>query len=1002
MRDIGEPRRQPCRLPEGGSIDRREPVGFEFDGSRLYGYRGDTLASALLANGYHLMGRSFKYHRPRGVLGFGAEEPNAIVQVGVGARTTPNLRATQVELIPGLQAESVNRWPSLRFDVGAAAGFFSGLLGAGFYYKTFMWPGSAWPLYERLIRRAAGLGRAPKLPDPAFYDKRNAHCDVLVVGGGPAGLEAARSAAASGARVIVADEHPEVGGSLRSSATTIGTQSGGDWAASVDRELREMADVTVLRRCTAFGYYDHNFVAMVEQCDANSGRSDGPRERVWRVRAKQVVIATGSHERPLTFVDNDRPGIMLASAVSGYIHQFAVLPGRRAVVAANNDSAYQTAFDLCDVGAEVSIVDSRGAGRLSERAHARGISTHCDAFVVRAYGRSRVRSVEIASAKHAHPSTVRLRCDLVAMSGGWNPSVHLHAQSGAKPIFDPIWATFMPGTAVQAERSAGACAGHFDLTEALDSGRRAGGEAARAAGIGVPPEGVRRPLAGAACYLSPPETEVSVRQASAYAKRGKAFIDFQNDTSANDIALAVEEGFESVEHVKRYTALGFGTDQGKLGNVVGAIALANELGWDPRDVGTTTYRPPYSPVTFGALAGADVGELFEPIRKTALHPWHEEHGAVFEPVGQWLRPWYYPRGEESMHHAVPRECRAVREAVGIMDASTLGKIDIRGTDAAEFLDRVYSNAWLKLPVGRSRYGLMLGEDGMVMDDGVTTRVDEHQYFMTTTTGGAAQVLSWLERWHQTEWPALDVFLTSVTDHWATIAVVGPRSRAVLATLAPEADLSNEAFPFMASQVHVTAGISARVVRISFSGELAYEINVPANVARHVWVAAFEAGRRFDITPYGTEAMHVLRAEKGYIIVGQDTDGSVTPVDLGMGRMCAKSRDFIGKRSLSRVDCLREDRKQLVGLLTEDPLRVIPEGSQLVAQPFTRLPVSMHGHVTSSYWSDATRGSIALALLSGGHHRHGEAVYAPLPSGELLPARVTPPVFYDPKGMRQDG
>ena len=997
-----DPHAQPFRLKQGGRIDRLAAVPFTFDGKRYYGYQGDSLASALLAHGCHLVGRSFKYHRPRGILGVGPEEPNAIVQLGRGARAVPNLQATQIELFPGLEATSVNRWPTLRWDAGAVAGCFSGLLAAGFYYKTFMWPASAWPLYERFIRRAAGLGRVPQAPDPDVYDKRTAHCDVVVVGAGPSGLAAAQRAGRSGLRVLLIDAGAELGGSLLATESEIDGKPSDGWVKAMTASLDACEEVTVLRRTTVNGYHDHNFLTAVEQLGrADGSDTNGPRERLWRIRARRVILATGAFERPLPFANNDRPGSLLASAVSAYRNRFAVVPGRRAVVATNNDSAYATALDLAHEDVPVTVVDAREDSDAMAAAEAQGINVIHATVVAKAHGGRRVRAVELAAAPGAGGRRVSsdggsvLACDLVAVSGGWNPAVHLHAQSGGRPRYDSELATFVPGDSAQKEASAGACRGTFDLGACLVDGIEAGLAAVEACGaVGdAAPTSLRcspsmdsRPL-----VVSPPP---QTREAA------KTFVDFQNDTTLADLYAAAREGFHSVEHVKRYTALGFGTDQGKIGNVTGVLALADALGVSPGEVGTTTFRAPFSPVTFGTVAGVDVEALYDPVRKTPLHAWHEGRGAVFEPVGQWLRPRFYPHRGEDMRAAVSRECAATRTSLGVMDASTLGKIDIYGTDAAEFLNRIYANAWLKLPIGRCRYGLMLGEDGMVMDDGVTTRLAEHHYLMTTTTGGAAHVLSWLERWHRTEWPELDVCFTSVTDHWATIALAGPSSRVVLGQLAPGADLSDAAFPFMTSQAYDVGGIAVRVARISFSGELAYELNVAADEARGLWQAVMAAGGPYGITPYGTEAMHVLRAEKGFIIVGQDTDGSVTPQDLGLGRMCKSSADFLGRRSLARSDCTREDRKQLVGLLTRTPSDVIPEGSQLVSERFTRLPVKTEGHVTSSYWSEVLGHSIALALLERGHQRHGERVFAPLPSGQLIEVTVTAPIFYDPDGLRQ--
>jgi len=1004
---------QPRRLASGGRIDREQPREFRFNGDRYDGFAGDTLASALLAHDVHLVARSFKYHRPRGIVAAGAEEPNALVQVGEGARTVPNLRATQVELYDGLEAKSVNCWPGVGFDVGMVNGLLARFLPAGFYYKTFMWPRRGWMYYEHFIRRAAGFGVAPRHPDPDRYERHNVHCDVLVVGAGPAGLAAALEAGRAGARVILADEQPEPGGALLGRRDLIDGRPATDWVADAAAELGSLDEVRVLARSTVFGYYDHNYLCIHERVTDHlppPGDGRAPRQRIWHVRARQVVLATGAIERPLVFCNNDRPGVMQACAVSTYVNRYAVAPASAAVLFTNNDDAYRTALDLSDAGVAVAaVVDARSAagGALPARVRERGVEVLPGHVVVNAVGGRRVRAVEVS--RHEAGALVgsrtrRIDCDLVAVSGGWSPAVHLHAQSGARARFDEPLACFVPGDAAQAERSAGAANGAFALADCLAGGAAAGAEAAAAAGHGGR-RGARRKPPPAPQAEPAPESPLEplwiVPAREPVERRPKQFIDFQNDVSSADIHLAAREGYRNVEHTKRYTLLGFGTDQGKLGNINGMAILALTLGDDIPATGTTTFRPPYTPVTWGALAGRNVGPLFDPVRKTAMHDRHVAAGAEFEDVGQWKRPWYYPRRGEDMHAAVDRECLATRQGVGILDASTLGKIDIRGPDAAEFLNRVYTNGWKKLGVGRCRYGLMLGEDGMVMDDGVTTRLAEEHFLMTTTTGGAARVMAWLERWLQTEWPQLRVYLTSVTDHWATISLAGPNSRRLLGELCDDVDLSGEAFPFMSMREGTVAGVPARVARISFSGELAYEINVPANHGGRVWDEVMAAGAPYAIAPYGTETMHVLRAEKGYIIVGQDTDGSVTPVDLGMEWILSKQKDYLGRRSLAREDLVRAGRKQLVGLRTEDPRAVLPEGAQLVDDPGARTPpVPMVGHVTSSYWSACLEHSIALALVKGGRSRLGQTVYAPLADGRRVPARITETVFYDPQGERQ--
>ncbi len=993
-----------ARLADGGRIDRDRPVDFRFNDRTYSGYAGDTLASALLANGVHLVGRSFKYHRPRGILGCGAEEPNAIFQLDEDAHTVPNPRATQVELYDDLVARSVNCWPDVVHDIGVVNSWFSRLLPAGFYYKTFMWPRSLWMTYERHIRRAAGLGVSPMAPDPDRYERRNAHCDVLVVGAGPAGLAAALAAGRAGARVLLVDEQAEPGGSLFAERGRIDEAPALAWLARACDELAGMDEVTVLPRTTAFGYHDANFVTLNQRITHHLPvrLRRGCRERTWRVRAAQVVLATGAIERTLVFGNNDLPGIMLAGAVSTYLKRYAVLPGHEAVVFGNNDAIYDTALDLLDAGTRVlAVVDSRAAtgGERHDAVAALGVPVHAGCVVARAEGGRHLRRVSVfrRDGDALGEAVDVINCDLLAVSGGHSPAVHLHAQSGGRPVFDDDKACFVPGRSVQAERSAGACRGSFGLDEALAEGHAAGCEAARLAGFGdghgqAPVAAQPRGTAIEPLWLVPDRT--------APGRGPKQFVDLQNDTSAADILLAAREGYESIEHVKRYTALGFGTDQGKTGNINGMGILATALGRSPGEIGTTTFRPNYTPVTFGAIAARDVGpELFDPVRRTAMHAWHEANGAKFENVGQWKRPWYYPRNGEDMAMAVARECLAVRQGVGLLDASTLGKIEVRGPDAAEFLNRIYTNAWDGLGIDRCRYGLMLGEDGMVMDDGVSTRLGEDHFYLTTTTGGAAHVFGWMEQWLQTEWPSLKVYLTSVTDQWAVASVAGPRSREVVEAVCQDIDFDSQAFPFMSMRRGRAAGVEARVFRISFSGELAYEINVPANAGAHLWQSLLEAGEPAGITAYGTETMHVLRAEKGFIIVGQDTDGSMTPADLGMDWIVSRRKDFLGRRSLSRSDSLRPGRKQLVGLQSVDGETVLPEGAQLVNEPGEQRPLPMVGHVTSSYASATLGHPVALAVVKGGATRMGGTVHACTLDGRSIACRIVSPVFYDPDGER---
>jgi len=1002
---------QRYRLPDGGRIDRTAPLNFRFNGTALRGYVGDSLASALLANGVHLVGRSFKYHRPRGIFSAGAEEPNALVQLGAGVRSDPNMRATQVELIEGLKARSQNCWPSVNFDISAINDRLSRFMPSGFYYKTFMWPAAFWMRYEYIIRHAAGLGTAPTGRDPDYNDKTFAHCDVLVVGAGPAGLAATLAAARTGARVILAEQDAEVGGALLGLAgETISGKPALDWVAAARAELAESADVRILTRTSAYGYFDHNFVGLLERLTDHmvDPPEHLPRHRLWKLRAKQVVLATGAIERPLVFRDNDRPGIMLAGACQTYLNRYAVKAGQKAVLFTNNDGAYATANDLAAAGVKIAaIVDTRPnpEGPHSERAESAGLPVLAGHAIVGTTGDKRVRQVRIARLNDDGSAVTGdaqdVDCDLLAVSGGWNPAVHLLSQARGKIRFDEERGTFVPSQTEQATHVAGACNGSFGLASCLTEGFATGEAAAKAAGF--PGKGRRKkaPAASDETFL-PARWTWLVPSDTPLGRGGKHFVDMQSDVTAADLKLAIREGYRSIEHVKRYTTTGMGTDQGKTGNVNAIGIIADTLERPIAEVGVTTFRPPYTPVTFGAFAGRDVDDLLDPIRKTPMHGWHERAGALFEDVGQWRRPWYYPRAGEDMHKAVAREVAAVRASLGVVDASTLGKIDIRGTDAATLLNRVYTNAWSKLEIGKCRYGLMLGENGMVMDDGVTARLGEHHFLMTTTTGNAAAVLQHMEEFLQTEWTDLDVRLASVTEQFATISLAGPNARRLLSEMTHDIELSPNALPHMVFAEGTVAGVPARVFRISFTGEMSYEINVPASYGMAVWQAVLTAGERYDITPYGTETMHVLRAEKGYIIVGQETDGSVTPIDLGMDWIVSKKKDFVGRRSLARPDMLKADRKQLVGLLTDDPQVVLPEGAQLVERALPKPPMPMIGHVTSSYSSPNLGRSIALALVKGGLARKGETIFAPLADGRVVPCAMTDPVFLDPEGERLRG
>ena len=817
---------QRFRLPEGGLIDRDGPLKFRFDGADYQGYAGDTLASALLANDVHLIGRSFKYHRPRGIFSAGAEEPNALVQLGEGARTEPNMRATEVELVDGLTAASQNRWPNLNFDVSAINNLLSRFLPSGFYYKTFMWPAVLWMKYEYVIRHVAGMGKAPEARDPDHYDQTYAHCDVLVVGAGPAGLAAALAAGESGARVILVEQDAALGGALLGvKDETISGKPALGWVAKTRAALDKLDDVMVLARTTAYGYFDHNYLALIERVTDHliDKPEHLPRHRLWKVRAKQVVLATGAIERPLVFADNDRPGIMLADACRTYVNRFAVKPGRKAALFTNNDGAYRAALDMAAAGIGIAaIIDARAdpEGPATERAEAAGLPVLSGHAVIGTAGDKRLRQVRVARLSDDGQSVTGegqpLDCDLLAVSGGWNPTVHLYSQSRGKIVFDAGRGCFVPGDPLQATRAAGACNGTFGLASCLAEGFAAGEAAAKDAHLKAAARKKKAPKAADEGFL-PARWLWLVPSDKPLGRGGKHFVDLQNDVTAADLKLALREGYSSVEHVKRYTTTGMGTDQGKTSNVNAIGIMAEAVDRPIPEVGVTTFRPPYTGVTFGAFAGRDVDDLFDPVRKTPIHGWHERNGAAFEDVGQWKRPWYFPQAGEGMHGAVIREVKAVRDSLGVMDASTLGKIDIQGKDAAEFLNRIYTNAWLKLEVGKCRYGLMLGEDGMVMDDGVTARLGEQHYLMTTTTGNAAPVLGHMEEYLQTEWPELEVRMTSVTEQFATVSIAGPNARKLLVELTDDIELSANALPHMGVSEGIVAGMKARVFRISFTG-----------------------------------------------------------------------------------------------------------------------------------------------------------------------------------------
>ena len=902
----------------------------------------------------------------------------------------------------GFVATSQNRWPSLAFDVGAINGALSRFLPAGFYYKTFMWPSSpqAWLRYEHVIRAAAGLGRAATAPDPDRYEHQYAHCDVLIVGAGPAGLAAARAAASAGARVIVCDEGSRFGGSLIGDEATIDGDDAMTWIAGTVRDLAENPDVTLLARTTAFGWYDDNLLGLLERVTDHLAAPPphAPRQRLWKVRARSIVLASGAHERPVAYANNDLPGTMLAGAALTYVRRYAVRPGSRAVIFTTNDSAYRTALALRDADvAIVAIVDARPEARLTgslpQHARALGLPIIAASGIAGAHGGKRVVAVDIAPLGGG--PTQWLDCDLVCVSGGWNPAVHLFSQARGTLRYDDALAALLPQSSPLPIVPAGAANGAFGLAAALAEGHAAGLAAAR--GSSVAPVLTAPQAADDAALRTHALWSVPARN-----RGDKRFVDLQADVTVDDIELAAREGYTSVEHLKRYTTLGMGPDQGKTSNVVGTALLAETTGRTIPEVGTTTFRPPYTPVTLGAFPGRESGAHLEPTRYSAMHDWHVEHGARFVNAGLWKRPHSYPRAGESPDDAANREAKNVRTNVGVVDVSTLGKIELQGRDVAELLNRVYINRWDTLAVGRCRYGVMLREDGIVDDDGTTSRLGPTHYLMTTTTVNAVRVMQHLERLLQIDWPELDVFVTSVTEQWAAAALAGPKARDVLARIV-DIDVSNSAFPFLAVArciVRAASGpIPARLFRMSYSGELAYEIHVPASHGRAMWEAVIAAGATFGLMPYGTEAMSTLRIEKGHIVVGPEADGRATADDLGIGKLVSPAKWCIGKPLLDRPALKGADRWQLVGLTALDGAKM-PRAAKIVADPDHALPNPMLGHVTSWCWSPNLDAWIALALVANGRDRHGETLWAVSPLADArVRVSVGPPCFIDPDGER---
>lgn len=978
------------RLTSGGLVNRARTLSFTFDGKSYSGYDGDTLASALIANDQMLVGRSFKYHRPRGIVTAGSAEPNALVTIGKDGRTEPNTRATVTELYQGLEARSQNRWPSLRHDIGSVNSLLSPFLSAGFYYKTFMWPKPFWEkVYEPLIRKAAGLGRTPFLPDPDRYEKAWAHCDLLVIGAGPTGLMAARAAARAGLRVILADEGFRLGGSLLSEPLHVGGLPAADYAAAVLKELQETPNVTLMPRTTVFGWYDDNVFGAVEKVQKHVAQPSPelPVERLWRIVAKRAILAAGAEERPLVFGGNDRPGVMMAGAVSTYVNRYAVSPGQTVAIFTNGGAGYRTAADLVAAGVDVAaIIDGRAQ---SEDIAPEGLRVIRGAGIVDTKGYHGLKSVIVERVGHQE----EIACDALAMSGGFSPIVHLACQRGAKPDWSEEKQAFLAPDVGPGLRIAGSAAGHASLAACLRDGAEKAHDAIGDLGF----------LVG---VVDLPEVEGEGRHDFSPlwyvpGAKAKAFVDFQNDVHVKDLSLAQREAMGHVEHSKRYTTGGMATDQGKLGNVATIGIIAGMRGVSPADVGTTTFRPFYTPVSFGALAGASRGEHFRPVRTSPLHNWAKRNGATFVEAGAWYRSSFFLRnGEKKWRDAVDREVLNVRSNAGLCDVSTLGKIEVFGKDAAEFLNRVYSNAFLKLPVGKARYGLMLREDGMIFDDGTTSRLSEEHFFVTTTTAYAGEVMMHLEYCAQVLWPGLDVRFVSVSDQWAQMSLAGPKARIILEDLVDD-DMSDEAFPYLsAREVLLKGGLKARLFRISFSGELAFEIAVPANFGEAVADAIMAAGKPHGICAYGVEALNVLRIEKGFI-THSEIDGRTTPDDVGLGRMFAgQKHDFIGKRLSSRFGLTAADRPQLVGLKPVDLDKSFQAGAHLLREGIKPSTMNDQGWVSSVCHSPTLGHTIGLAFLKSGRERIGEKVlvWDGLRGEETL-AEVVSPVFIDPDNKK---
>ena len=992
----------------GRLINRSKAIKFTFNGKVMTGFEGDSLAASLLANDQMLMGRSFKYHRPRGVVASGGEEPNALMNLGAEGHFEPNARATTTETFGGLTATSQNHFPSLEFDVGAINSKLARFLPAGFYYKMFIHPRSFWKhVYEPIIRKSAGLGRAPKARDSDKYEHYYHFCEVMIVGGGIAGLQAAKSAAATGVRVLLVEQTAHWGGRAPVDGATIDGISAEDWVHETVVALSACENVVIRHRTQGAGVYDHGYALAYERIADHTPGDGRPRHRLWRVRCKQIITATGAIERPLSFAGNDIPGVMLASAVRDYVVNYAVSPGDRTVVVTNNDDAYRTALRLKKAGLDVPVIlDARaeGGGVLMAEAIAVGIRVELGRGIAKVIGSKRVTGVQICAQAGEGAVLEEIGCDVVAMSGGWSPVVHLWSHCGGKLFWDVDQAMFRPDPdkpplgidGAGFVRVAGLANGHLRSASCMVDAAIQGTAAAYNATGKVKKIKTAEAEDAEEVPLSPVWL---MPQGASYKLRSKAWLDFQNDVKVSDVQLAAQEGFESVEHAKRYTTLGMATDQGKLSNINGLAVLSKALNADIPDVGTTTFRPPYTPISMASLAGEARDELFQPIRKTAMHEWHDDHGADWEPVGGWRRPYAYLQSGETTDQAVWREVINTREKLGLLDASTLGKIVVKGPDAGKFLDMMYTNMMSNLKLGRCRYGLMCSENGFLSDDGVVARIDDQTWLCHTTSGGADRIHAHMEEWLQTEWWDWQVWVVNITEELAQVAVVGPNSRKVLEKLGGM-QVSEDALPFMAWADGEIGGITCRAYRISFSGELSYEIAVPASRGLEFWEMLVEAGAEFGVMPYGTECLHIMRAEKGFIMIGDETDGTVIPQDLGLGWAISKKKeDFLGKRAQQRPFMDNPNRWQLVGLETLDG-SVLEDGSYAIARgQNANGQTNTEGRVTSTYHSPTLGKGIAMGLVHNGPDRMGEVLSFTKIGAPPVKAKIVSPVFYDPEGEK---